>query len=190
MKHFFQMWWSASSCGWTQPGEHSTPTCSCNAEANKHQSCHGSGFLDGHWTMNKKNTRTKFILQIFITSIQDLKYHPFFSHWSEKCLQEWRLWMCFPLFHFNIFQINMKHNAFQFLMKRFKKDWLFASHYIHYLIKNKAAFSHVILLIKNVYSRACIMAVYNKKDWVNTCKWKTHVLHLNYGDLRVLFLVG
>jgi len=62
--------------------------------------------------------------------------------------------------------------------------------------KNKAAYSGIILLIKNrVFT--CIMAVYNKKDRVNMCKtsfthvntWKTKKcrwLHLIYG-IRVSY---
>jgi len=34
--------------------------------------------------------------------------------------------------------------------------------------KNKAAYSHIILLIKRCVF-TCIMAIYNKKDSVNTC---------------------
>jgi len=49
----------------------------------------------------------------------------------------------------------------------------------HYMVevkdptKNKAAFSRVILLIKKCVF-TCIMAVYDKKDFVNKCKQKMH----------------
>jgi len=62
--------------------------------------------------------------------------------------------------------------------------------------ENKAAYSRIILLIKKCVFM-CIMAIYDKKDSVNTCKTSfTHVitgkmkkrrrLHLNYG-IRVSY---
>jgi len=46
-------------------------------------------------------------------------------------------------------------------------DWAFLRWVIYHIpTENKAAYSHIILLIK----KTCIMAIYYKKDSANTCK--------------------
>jgi len=76
-------------------------------------------------------------------------------------------------------QLNNKKNLDPRWPNFVKKDF-------NNLTENEAGYSRIILLIKKRVFK-CIMAVYDKKDGVNTGKMKKcRFLHLNYG-IRVSY---